>query len=1004
MICPKCKKEIPEKSLKCNLCNAKIASFCKQCGAYNSIYNLNCTNCKNELLKICPSCKSVNLPSSAKCRKCEYIFPKKSPEGKTTKEKPEPQIVETQESKKAETNSIQYDTELHPQQKAKELLINAIISDDKRIISLNGQKGIGKSIVLKSAVHELKEHQITWLFGECSAITQLSPCGLIQDILLTFFNITNFCSDNLKLKKESQRFFQSEFPTLTNEEIFNLLNILYPTNKDYYENILQNKAKTFALFEKVFKTIIENNNKTVFVIENFDMIDGLSYEFLHNLLNNAPTIKTFKMLLTYNEIRPSRGYLYSEKLTNNLYFDISLNTFDKNQMNSFISQCLENESLPQDIKENVFSISSGNPAFLEQIVGLLIDFKAVSGSFGIELPRAFDSVVKMRLDFLKEKAMAYKILSAAAVQGIRFYPSIIGQIFKIEESEFIEALNLLQKLNFIVQVNEFSYAFKNSTLWSGVFEYVKSSKDFIYLNENLFSIYLDYVLSSNSIKAIIAQNLGQDLAALNIWTENIKLASYIGDTNLYAISQKQCLNLVEKIDNINSSLIKNNIYERLGKLLSKTNPKEAIEYLPDAIINAKKLEDPIKEIELTGYLANCCILLGDYFGTIECINSTIEKLDDSYELEIAMLKSRKLDALLNIGNCGEIINLVDNEIMPIFDKYISAKPHKNISITALYKAWLQSYLSLANALIFQGNNRSFTVISTLFDLFQKNGFDDKLFICKTKLALAFANTVKGDIDASEEILGEIIRIYKTDIMDNDTISRWNLINILNNFIHGKYNGLKEELFHVVTFANNINDNFTKNILKTLLGKLLKDEENAKHALDIYSEQITYFAKEKNAIGALLTWYFIAEADLVVEGPEKSLEVAHKALDVAQGPKINNYLFIVLYNKIIAEAYMAQADYESAKVHIEKAILIARKFELFNLLSELYLLYGKYLQDIALVKKEAKVDYVTGAFKMYKKAALISQGLKNNVLSAKIEKSRTVLNSFCQLNGITIKDG
>ena len=291
----------------------------------------------------------------------------------------------------------------------------------------------------------------------------------------------------------------------------------------------------------------------------------------------------------------------------------------------------------------------------------------------------------------------------------------------------------------------------------------------------------------------------------------------------------------------------------------------------------------------------------------------------------------------------------------------------------------------------------------MFDLFQKNLFDDKLFICKTKLALAFANTIKGDIEASEEILSEIIKTYKTDIMDNEAISRWNLINILNNFMHKKYNGLKEELFQVVTFANNINDNFTKNILKSLLGKLFKDEENAKRALDIYYEQITYFAKEKNAIGALLTWYLIAEASLVVDGPEKSLDVAEKALSVAQGPKINSYLFIILFNKVIAEAYMAKSDYESAKVNLEKAILVARKFELLDMLADLYLLYGKYLQDMALIKTDSQIDYIINASKMYKKAALIAQGLKNTHLSAKIEKSKNVLNSFCQLNGITLND-
>jgi hypothetical protein len=174
-------------------------------------------------------------------------------------------------------------------------------------------------------------------------------------------------------------------------------------------------------------------------------------------------------------------------------------------------------------------------------------------------------------------------------------------------------------------------------------------------------------------------------------------------------------------------------------------------------------------------------------------------------------------------------------------------------------------------------------------------------------------------------------------------------------------------------------------------------------LEIYGEQITYFSKEKNAIGALLTWYFIAEAKLIAEGPEKSLEVSQKALEVAQSSKINNYLFIILFNKVIAEAFMIQAEYELAKVHIEKAIMIARKFELLKVLSGLYLMYGKYLQDIALVKTDAQYDYVLGAAKMYKKALLLAQGVKNNYLLEKIEKARTVLNSFCQLNGIQLKE-
>lgn len=81
-------------------------------------------------------------------------------------------------------------------------------------------------------------------------------------------------------------------------------------------------------------------------------------------------------------------------------------------------------------------------------------------------------------------------------------------------------------------------------------------------------------------------------------------------------------------------------------------------------------------------------------------------------------------------------------------------------------------------------------------------------------------------------------------MDSFIVSRWNFIDILNKFITKDYNSLYTELFNVVAYANNANDNFTKNILKTLLAKMFKDKNENKKALEILEEQVAYFAKEK----------------------------------------------------------------------------------------------------------------------------------------------------------------
>ena len=138
-----------------------------------------------------------------------------------------------------------------------------------------------------------------------------------------------------------------------------------------------------------------------------------------------------------------------------------------------------------------------------------------------------------------------------------------------------------------------------------------------------------------------------------------------------------------------------------------------------------------------------------------------------------------------------------------------------------------------------------------------------------------------------------------------------------------YDSLTTELFNVVAYANNANDNFTKNVLKTILAKILQDKNDTKRALEILEEQVSYFAKEKIATGVLLSWLFIANIRLITKGTQFALDIATKALDIAQSPNINNYFFIAEFNKLIGEIYIAKQDFESAKVYTEKSIAIAK---------------------------------------------------------------------------------
>ena len=978
MRCPVCKKTIPENTLKCPYCKTRTGLLCKNCNTVNSIFDTKCKKCGKEILKICEHCGSVNFPNAKKCRKCGIPFDKVE----------QPVQIDT----------LEYRPNLVSQKNAITIIVEGFLSNDKRIFSISGEKGIGKSYVLKEVISKLKDHNYIWLFGKCTPLTQLTPGGMIQDLILNMYNLPNFFINTPDFKKDATKFFQNEFPDMNNQEISNFINFLYSSQNGNFEDLLINKKNTFNILHKVFNKI-NQMGKFVIIADNFDFIDGFSYEFLNQLLKQNNILTNLHLVMMYNDTKPSKGYFYVGE--DKIYLDVGISPLTAGEMDEFCKEYEEAFSYTNELeKHEIIEKSKGHPAFLEQALSYCFDCQI--GDKNFSLPTAFAEIIKERLTNLKEvNPIAYKTLVGASILGDKINLALLKEIFKFNDKEFEGIIDYLREMHFIAPINEIFYEFKNLFLWETILTSSKQDNGFVELNTKIAESLNNFILNSNAILGIIAQNLKQTQLALDIWTKNTRLAAYIGDTNLYVISQKQCLALINELDESETLKTRYNISERLGKILSDYNPKEALEFLPDAIANAKAIGNSPKEIELLGYLSYCCLRTGNYYGNVECVDSVLSKVPAENKLEIALLKASKLEALLNIGNCGEVINIIDNDVMPALDDSFANEPRSKIPYDFIYETWLKTYLLLADALVLQGNDRSFEILTIIFDIIERNNIRDDSFICKSKLTLAFANTMKGDFYTSETILEDVLRMYKTTTMDNSTILRWNFIEILNNFFRERYDGLQEDLFQVVTFANNSGDNFTKNILKTLLGKIFRDHEQSKQALDIYNDQITYFAKEKMALGALLTWYLIAEATLDVEGPHAAIEIASQALDVAQNPKINNYFFIILLKMVITKASIIISDYETAKIQIENAIILASKFNMKDILSRLYLLYGKYFQEIGLLKTERQPDYLKGASKMYEKATELVKQTKNNCVYVEIEKSKNVLKSFCQLNSIQV---
>ena len=165
------------------------------------------------------------------------------------------------------------------------------------------------------------------------------------------------------------------------------------------------------------------------------------------------------------------------------------------------------------------------------------------------------------------------------------------------------------------------------------------------------------------------------------------------------------------------------------------------------------------------------------------------------------------------------------------------------------------------------------------------------------------------------------------------------------------------MFDAVTYANNTGDNFTKNILKVYLGKMFFDKGNSQQAMEIYNEQITYFAKEKIATGALLSWYLIAQA---TEKPQNAIDIAVQALDIAKNPNINNYFFIIKLKTLLAKLYSQIGDFQMSKMYLEDALLQAQKNDLKDLECHIYYEYANLCKK----KDSPSLEYKELANRMY----------------------------------------
>ncbi|MCD8023990.1 MAG: hypothetical protein LUE64_00455, partial [Candidatus Gastranaerophilales bacterium] len=723
-----------------------------------------------------------------------------------------------------------------------------------------------------------------------------------------------------------------------------------------------------------------------------------------------------KFLICYRNQNTLNMYIPSEVLSKENCLDIALKKREIGSVRAFIKKHLGDVSLlPRKITDQIILNSKGDLAYSGQVLYHLIETKKLLLKDNVYVfekefedyfvPQNMTDIISSRLDFLKEKSpVEFVILNLASFLGGKFTKSVISKVIDTDDAELESAMANLITGGFIKKTDEDNYCFKNSLVWTNVYIHARNNPDLKPYLQALLKVLISKKISSPAICALLAQTAGDKQTAFALWTKNLKLASAIGDSALYIISQKQSLVNLEGLNLPNEAYIKNNIYERLGKLTCKKNPVQAISYLSNAIVEAKNNSDTAKIIELSGYLTFACMLAQKYPAVIETVDNllSIYEKRDKTQVQTALIKTRKLEALLYTGNFEEVINIVNTSINPVLHELVKTKKKfPFISKEDLYDSWISANIVLSKAYAYQGNPLAFE----LLDVVEKEVFRDsknvnEILSKKLKLSCAVSYTMKGFFNRSDEILHSLIKeLKKTDTF---FISEWNMITLFNKVLRLDFENIKEDLFEAVTYANNNGDNYTKNILKTILAFVILKEGDPLRALEICQEQMNYFSNEKIALGALIAWYVSAKATLRISGSDKAIEICEKSIQIAQSSKIGTVWFEVLFQILMCEANIIKGDLEGAKMCIELAGQDVNRSELNYFMVQIVRLRAIIMQEsLDKVADDKKSQAALTVVKTFEKALMLSEKLALDVFSSKISKELTSFKASCKLKRINL---
>ena len=331
------------------------------------------------------------------------------------------------------------------------MLCDAVRAGLGRATLITGEPGMGKTRLIRewktAVMAEPSTPFSTWVEGRCLSYGQGLAYHLVADLLYSLIGVPRAADEtetHLALLSLLKELFGKTEDSVEIQEIYPYLGHLLSLKlegdaMDKVNSLDPQSLQTRYLFAlRSLLLSINSHQPVILVLEDLHWADPSSVDILIKLLPSVSSTPLLLCLITRAE-QDTPGWKLvaaAREILGGSLTETHLSALSEPESRQMVSNLLEVEALPEKTRTLILQKSEGNPFFVEEVIRMLIDRKAITKENGdwvagenieqIKIPDNLQGLLLARIDRLPEDVK--QTLRVASVIGRQFPVKVLEQV------------------------------------------------------------------------------------------------------------------------------------------------------------------------------------------------------------------------------------------------------------------------------------------------------------------------------------------------------------------------------------------------------------------------------------------------------------------------------------------------------------------------------------------------------------------------------------------------